>query len=67
MVSTMQTSTLSRRQALMAVMALPLQYMPKGKGWLTIDLNQWSGVTVKHGTQEIHMTAADVFAALKGL
>jgi len=57
---------LSRRQALAAVMALPLQYQPKlGKGWLTIDLNQWTGITVKHGTRELHFTAADVFAALE--
>ncbi len=66
MVSTMQTSTLSRRQAFAALLALPLQYVPKGKGWLTVDLNNWSGVTVKHGKDEIHFTAADVFAALKG-
>jgi hypothetical protein len=49
----------------MALMALPLQYVPKGKGWLTVNLDNWKGVTVTLGPDKIHLTAADVFAALK--
>ena len=38
---------------------------PLKPAWLTVDLNQWDGITFKHGKETIHFTAEDVFEALK--
>jgi len=64
---------MTRRRAILAVLALPLARFARaqavtatpGPAWLTIDLNQWNGLTVVYRNQEIHLRAQDVFDALK--
>lgn len=60
--------TLTRRTAILAILSTPLAYyrtLEARGGWLTLDLNQWSGMTVKLGKQKVDITAADIMAALQ--
>jgi len=65
---------MTRRLAILALVSMPLgswrgvsmgAAQKPGPAWLTIDLNQWSGLTVVYRNQEIHLRAQDVFDALK--
>ena len=60
---------LTRRAALLAVLAIPLgkfNALANIGGWLTIDLSQWTGLTIKHGKDTMQLTGREVFNILKG-
>ncbi len=59
----------SRRAAILALLAMPLGYFKAfaaEKGRLTINLDQWQGIDITHQGRTLHVTAAEIFAALKG-
>jgi len=63
---------LTRRNAILALLALPLGYfrafgqstLPTGKAVLTVDLNQWSAVRVTLNGKTTTVSAAEIFNAL---
>jgi hypothetical protein len=65
---------LNRRAAIIALFSVPMAQFSlantvttkPGKAHLTIDLDSWSGVTVKHGDDAIVLTAKEIFDALRG-
>ena len=75
----MPTERPTRRQAILAVMALPLADvrvlarqtkdgapLPAARGHLTIPLDAWGVVHVTYRGQEVAFTTGEIFAALKG-
>lgn len=59
---------LNRRAAVVALLSLPLGYyraLQARGGWLTVDLSQWTGMTVKLGSRVEHITAKDIMDALQ--
>lgn len=61
---------MSRRAAILAVLCIPLgswRALAANAGWLTINLDQWAGMTVTHKGQKVQLRAEDIFAALKEL
>ncbi len=65
--------TMTRRQAIVAVMALPLadvRVFGSGTrigatpGHLRIPLDSWAGITVEYKGQSVSLTTTDIFAAL---
>jgi hypothetical protein len=59
----------TRRSAILAVLALPLGYFKAfatEAGWLTVDLGQWKGIKVRLAGKEIEVTNVELFNALKG-
>jgi hypothetical protein len=65
---------LSRRQALLAVLALPLgkfnagraRAVGAGPAFLSIPLDDWGGVVVKFGGKQVVIPSREIFEALKG-
>lgn len=63
--------TLSRRQAIGAVMASLMTFKPRmvravEPGTLTVDLNLFKAIRVVLHGKVVVLTAADIFAALEG-
>lgn len=53
---------------MVALLSLPLGYyraLQARGGWLTVDLSQWTGMTVKLGSRVEHITAKDIMDALQ--
>lgn len=66
---TTQTEGLTRRQALLSVLALPLadvRVLAGHTGHLTIPLDQWGTVAVTFEGQTVEFTTGEIFAILKG-
>lgn len=65
------TNTLTRRQAVVAVMASVMTFAPRmvkadvPPGVLTVDLNHFRVVRVQLGKQTVDISSAEVFRALK--
>ena len=63
----------ARRKAIHALCALPFGYFlawntrvgAQGRALLTIDLDQWKAIEVRHGRDSIMLTTRDIFEALK--
>lgn len=67
----------SRRAAVLALMALPLgdyrawaqtkklPLPPAKPAHLSVDLNQWSGISVRYKGKETYVSVAEIFAALE--
>lgn len=59
---------MTRRQAILAVLALPLadvRVIHGQSGRLTIPLDQWHTLALTYRGQAIELSTAEVFAALK--
>lgn len=62
-------AVLTRRLALLACLSIPLgswRALKAQSGWLTIPLDQWTGLTIAYRGETIHLRAEDVFTILKG-
>lgn len=65
---------LSRRQALLAVLALPMGKFDAGRAravgagpaYLTIPLDDWGGLVVTLGKKRIVIPSEEIFEVLKG-
>lgn len=58
---------MTRRAALLTLLSIPLAKFDAyavEAGWLTIDLGQWKGMTVKHGVGTVTLTGTDIMNAL---
>ena len=58
----------SIRRATLLAFALALgkyDALAQEAGHLTVDLNQWQGLTFKFGKETVFVSSAEVFAALK--
>lgn len=58
---------MSRRVAILALLALPLGYFKAfaaEAGWLTVDLGQWQGIKVRLAGKEVVVTNVELFNAL---
>ncbi len=65
----MQTGPPTRRQALLAVLALPLadvRVLAGHTGHLTVPLDSWGTVRFTYDGHTVEMTTGEIFAALKG-
>lgn len=71
--------TVTRRQALLLVLALPLadvrvlarqsragEPLPPAVGNLVIPLDQWHTLTFRYRDRTVEFTTAEIFAVLKG-
>lgn len=70
--TTSTEAPLSRRAAVLALLALPLgdyrafAQEPAMRGLLTVDLGKWSGIKVVLDGKTTTITSAQIFAALSG-